>query len=60
MVLPIMVNAIETAPNGWEKGIKRIGNHRKNRGYSIVEINQNTEKIPGDQTSDRTHQLILL
>ena len=34
-----------------EKGSKRIGNHRKNQDhseYSIVEINQNIQKSPGD------------
>ena len=50
-VMPIVIGALGTVPKGLEKGTKRVGNRRTNRGhkdYNIVKSSQNTEKSPGD------------
>ena len=47
----IVVGALRTFPKGLERGIKTVGNQRKNRDHtdlSIVKIDYNTEKSPGD------------
>ena len=50
-VIPIVLYALKTVLNGLQKGTEGTGNQLKNRkqpGYIIVEISQNTEKSSGD------------
>ena len=44
-VIPVVVGVLGTVLKGLEKGWKEW----KSEDYRIVEINQNTEKSPGDQ-----------
>ena len=49
--IPIVVGALGTVSNGFEKKNERIGNQRNNRDHldsSIVVISQNTQKSPGE------------
>ena len=49
-VIPIVIGALGTIPK-FGKGVGRAGNLRTSRvhpNFSIVKINQNTEKSPGD------------
>ena len=51
-VIPIIISTFGTALKAVEKGTGRIGNWRRNcdnHNYSIVEIEQNNEKSPGDE-----------
>ena len=50
-VIPTIFDALRTLPKGLEKGTERIENKRKNRAhpdYNNIEIDQNSEKSPGD------------
>ena len=50
-VLPIVVGALGTVTKGLVKSIRGLRNKRSSGdhpNYSIVEIDQNTEKSPGD------------
>ena len=67
-MVPIVIGALGSQRLG--KGAWRVGNQRMNQdslNYSIVEIDQNTEKSPGDlrrltvtQTSAKGYQLTLM
>ena len=67
-VIPIVIDALGTIPQGIGKGTGRLENKRLSGDHldnSIVEIGQNTEKSSGDlrhavtQTPVRNHQLML-
>ena len=69
-VTPVVIGALGTFPIGLERGLENLKNQRMNRShpdYSIVEIDQNTEKSPGGlrrlavtQTPVKGHQLTLV
>ena len=51
MVIPVVISALGAVPKGLEKWTGRIENGRTNQNhpnYSIVDIGQDTERIPGD------------
>ena len=68
-VIPIRIDPLGTVTKGLVKGLRGLGNKRTSGdhpNYSIIEIGQNTEKIPGDlrklvvtETPVKDHQLII-
>ena len=66
-VIPIVIGALGTVTKGLVQGFGSGRMSGENPNYSIVEIDQNTEKSPGDlrrlaviQTPEKTHQLTLV
>ena len=55
-MIPIVIDALETIPKGWEKTLKKLETREKNQDHpnlTIVKISHNTEKGPGDLLSLR-------
>ena len=49
--IPIVIGAINTVTEGLVKGLEGLGDKRMSGvhpNYSIIKVNQNTEKSPGD------------
>ena len=67
-VIPIIIGTFRTVLEGLERDLKgwKLEKDQKNPNYSIVKINQNTEKSPGDlwrhvtQTTVKYYELTLV